>query len=151
MDTQLSIQQLAASTGLSPHTLRYYERIGLIQNVARDAGGRRRYTAADLDWLRFLMRLRQTGMSITEMLRYAGLRREGSSTQAERCAMMEAQLAHVREEIARLQALAGFLADKVDGYHDALRISMNAANTEIKHAESRRNPLPERPRKTRRS
>lgn len=151
MDTQFSIQHVAASIGLSPHTLRYYERIGLIHDVARDAGGRRRYTATDLDWLRFLMRLRQTGMSINEMLRYAELRQQGSASQAERCAMMEARLAHVQREIDRLQTLAGFLADKVRWYQDAMRISMNAVVTEIKHAEQRRNPLPERPRKARRS
>lgn len=145
MDTQLSIQHVAARTGLSLHTLRYYERIGLLHDVARDTGGRRRYTTADLDWLRFLMRLRQTGMSITEMLRYAELRRQGSATQAERCTMMEAQLAHVQQEIDRLQTLAGFLADKVRWYHDAMRISMNAVITEKKDAEPRRNPLSERP------
>lgn len=150
MDTHFTIQQVASSTGLSAHTLRYYERIGLIRDVARDPGGRRRYTQADRVWLQFLMRLRQTGMSIADMLRYAGLRREGDNTHAERGAMMEAHLAHVQGEIARLQELAGFVADKVRWYRAAARVSTNPVSTEIDHAESRRNTLSERARKTRR-
>ncbi|MDP5239246.1 MerR family transcriptional regulator [Uliginosibacterium sp. 31-16] len=150
MDTQLTIQHVAASTGLSPHTLRYYERIGLIHDVARDAGGRRRYTPADMDWLRFLMRLRETGMSIADMLHYAELRRQGTSTHAERGLMMETHLARVEAEIAHLQELASFVADKVRWYRDTARISTPPATMETEHADSGKHPLPDRTRKTRR-
>lgn len=136
MDTHFTIQQVAASTGLSDHTLRYYERIGLIHNVARDAGGRRRYTQADMEWLRFLMRLRRTGMPIADMLRYAELRRQGDATHAARGALMAEHLARVEHEIAELQENARFVAAKVRWYRDTARISATANFTEIEHAES---------------
>lgn len=148
MDTHCTIQHVASSTGLSAHTLRYYERIGLIRDVSRDLGGRRRYTQADMVWLQFLMRLRQTGMSIADMLRYAELRREGDSTHAERGLMMETHLARVQGEIAHLQELAGFVADKVRWYRDTASISTTAVSTEIDHAEPRRNALPDRAHET---
>ncbi|MBS1209737.1 MAG: transcriptional regulator, MerR family [Proteobacteria bacterium] len=148
MDTHFTIQQLADSTGLTAHTLRYYERIGLIRDVARDAGGRRRYSQADREWLRFLMRLRETGMPIAAMLRYAQLRREGEATHAERGAMMTAHLARVQAEIAHLTELAQFVADKVRWYRETARISMTHASKENPHAEPTEFPLPDRPRKT---
>lgn len=116
MATQLTIQQVAAQTGLSAHTLRYYERIGLIHAVARDPGGRRRYAAADLEWLRFLMRLRATGMPIADMLRYATWRREGSASVGLRRTLLEEHLARVQRELAQLQELSGYLAEKIDIY-----------------------------------
>ena len=75
-----TIAQVATLSGLSAHTLRYYERIGLLDPVARVHGGQRRYDAKDLAWLAFLQRLRATGMPIRDMQRYAELRRQGEST-----------------------------------------------------------------------
>jgi DNA-binding transcriptional MerR regulator len=62
-----SISETANISGLSAHTLRYYERIGLLDAVDRGPDGRRRFRAADLAWLSFLTRLRTTGMSIRGM------------------------------------------------------------------------------------
>ncbi len=62
MENLFSIQQIASMTGLSTHTLRYYEKIGLIKNVQRDQTGYRQYTDVDLAWIQFLIRLRVTGM-----------------------------------------------------------------------------------------
>lgn len=138
MATHLSIQQMAAHCGLTPHTLRYYERIGLIHAVARDPGGRRRYVAADLEWVRFLTRLRATGMTIADMLRYAAWRREGAATVGLRRALLEEHLGKVRDEIAELQAVSGFLAQKVALYRDMERVPPVALEKENHHA--RRNP-----------
>lgn len=76
----LPIAEVAARTGLSAHTLRYYEKAGLISPVSRAAGGQRRYSASDLDWIAFLLRLRDTRMSISDMQRFATLRAAGPST-----------------------------------------------------------------------
>ena len=74
--TGLPIAEVAQRTGLlSSHTLRHYEKTGLIAGVRRTAGGQRRYEADDLDWLTFLLRLRDTGMSIANMKLFASLRR----------------------------------------------------------------------------
>lgn len=63
-ENNLTIQQVAAATGLTEHTLRYYERIGLIHPIVRAGSGHRRYCERDIWWIEFLMKLRNTGMSI---------------------------------------------------------------------------------------
>ncbi|HUJ56739.1 MAG TPA: MerR family transcriptional regulator [Gaiellaceae bacterium] len=76
----LSIGEAAARSGLSAHTLRYYERAGLLEPIARGPRGERRYAARDLQWIAFLQRLRATGMPIREMRRFAELRTGGTAT-----------------------------------------------------------------------
>jgi DNA-binding transcriptional MerR regulator len=86
----LSIADAAESSGLSAHTLRYYEREGLLEPVSRNGSGHRRYRAADLELIAFLTKLRATGMPIREVRRYAELMRAGDATNAERLALLEA-------------------------------------------------------------
>src|SRR3954447_7126518 len=74
---QYTISEVAAFTGLSAHTLRWYERIGLMPHVDRSHTGQRRFTNRDLDWLAFVGKLRLTGMPVAHMVRYAELIREG--------------------------------------------------------------------------
>ena len=115
----MNIAEFAKRCGLTPHTLRYYERIGLLGRVTREANGHRTFGPRDVEWVEFLHRLRSTGMGISEMLRYAELRARGDSTLAERQAMLvrhadalaaslRAQQAHlrvVRQKIAIYDAL----------------------------------------------
>lgn len=101
-DETFSIQQTANSTGLSSHTLRYYERIGLIQPVTRATNGHREYSLQDIEWIEFLTCLRSTGMPIREMQRYAELLRQGESTIGDRMALLEAHRARIEEEIRLL-------------------------------------------------
>jgi DNA-binding transcriptional MerR regulator len=88
--TMLSIADAAESSGLSAHTLRYYEREGLLEPVSRNGSGHRRYRATDLEQITFLTKLRATGMPIREVRRYAELMRAGEATNAERLALLEA-------------------------------------------------------------
>jgi DNA-binding transcriptional MerR regulator len=100
----LSISDAAAATGLSPHTLRYYERAGLIDPVGRAGSSHRRYTGAEIDWVVFLTKLRSTGMPIRHMRAYADLVRRGEGTEVERLALLEEHRDSVRahlEEAAR--------------------------------------------------
>jgi DNA-binding transcriptional MerR regulator len=113
----LTIAEVAALSGLSAHTLRYYERIGLLDPVARVHGGQRRYDADDLAWLAFLQRLRATGMPIRDMQRFADLRRQGHSTVAARRALLEAHRDEVLEQIAELQRDLAVVTDKITDYH----------------------------------
>lgn len=112
----LTIAEVAALSGLSAHTLRYYERIGLLDPVARVHGGQRRYDADDLAWLAFLQRLRATGMPIRDMHRFAELRRRGDATIAERCALLEAHSDEVLERLADLQRDLRAVTDKIAHY-----------------------------------
>ena len=99
----LTIAEAADRTGVSTHTLRYYERIGaLLERPERAPSGHRRYTERDLSWIELLTRLRATGMPIATMLRYAELAREGTGTATERKALL---LSHRAEVVARMDQL----------------------------------------------
>ncbi|WP_037502900.1 MerR family transcriptional regulator [Solirubrobacter soli] len=112
----LTIAEVAARSGLSAHTLRYYERIGLLDPVMRVHGGQRRYDAEDLAWLAFLQRLRATGMAIRDMQRYAELRRQGDGTVAARRALLEEHRDGVLERIAELQRDLAAVTYKITNY-----------------------------------
>jgi DNA-binding transcriptional MerR regulator len=99
----LTVGAAAAKVGLTAHTLRWYEQVGLVDPVARDTAGRRRYGVDDLNRLEFLTRLRTTGMPVREMLRYVELARLGPSTTAERRAILVAHRDRVLARMAGLQ------------------------------------------------
>ena len=119
MNALLTIDEVAQRTGLTAHTLRYYERIGLIAPVPRAAGGQRRYAAADLDWIEFLLRLRDTRMPVAQMLVFARLRAEGDATVPQRRAMLEAHLAEVNASLHAMQQAAAVLGTKITFYRAA--------------------------------
>ena len=107
----LTVQEAADKTGLSAHTIRYYERIGLISSIKRATNGHRRYGEGDIDWIEFLKCLRSTGMPISDMLRYVELQQAGDATIRDRQALLEA---HRRRLKARIQDLNGFL-ERIEG------------------------------------
>jgi DNA-binding transcriptional MerR regulator len=114
----MKIGELAERSGISAHTIRYYERIGLLPYAMRDSSRQRDYDASILVWLGFLSRLKTTGMPIREMLRYAALRARGAGTEAERKALLEAHRDRVRAHVAELQACLHVLDTKIAGYGD---------------------------------
>ncbi|QNP58434.1 MerR family transcriptional regulator [Paenacidovorax monticola] len=116
MESPLGIDDVARRTGLTVHTLRYYERIGLIAPVARAAGGQRRYAASDIAWIEFLLRLRTTNMPIGKMQAFARLRGAGDATVAQRRRMLEAHLADVLAEIEAMRRSAEALQAKIGHY-----------------------------------
>jgi DNA-binding transcriptional MerR regulator len=116
-----SIARAAAHTGLSIDTLRYYERIGLVEPPARDSGGRRTYSDADLAWLHFLTRLRTTGMPIRMMREYAQLRQRGEATAARRRQILVEHRAEVRERVTELQSCLDMLDYKITNYEQIER------------------------------
>ena len=115
----MKLGELARLSGLSGHTLRYYERIGLLPRPARDDAGRRDYDAAILAWIAFLARLKATGMPIREMRSYARLRAQGPATAPERRALLERHRGAVKRRVAELQANLAVLDAKIAGYAGA--------------------------------
>jgi DNA-binding transcriptional MerR regulator len=111
-----SIAQAAQLSGLSIDTLRYYERIGLVDPPARDSGGRRTYSEADLAWLVFLTRLRTTGMPIRMMRQYAKARHSGVAGASLRKQILVEHRASVRARIAELRSNLDVLDYKIDNY-----------------------------------
>ncbi|MFF9347330.1 MerR family transcriptional regulator [Streptomyces sp. NPDC014734] len=116
-----TISEVVAFTGLTAHTLRWYERIGLMPHVDRSHTGQRRFTNRDLDWLTFVGKLRLTGMPVADMVRYAELLREGEHTFEERQELLEATRRDVRARIAELQGTLAVLDHKIDFYARARR------------------------------
>ncbi|MGW7362731.1 MerR family transcriptional regulator [Streptomyces sp. NPDC054841] len=116
-----TISEVAAWTGLSAHTLRWYERIGLMPHIDRSHTGQRRFRNRDLDWLTFVGKLRLTGMPVADMVRYAELVREGDHTFEKRQELLEATRRDVRARIAELHDTLAVLDHKISFYADAPR------------------------------
>lgn len=112
------IGQLAARTGRSVHTIRWYEAQGLIPGVARDAGRRRVYGELHISWLDLMDRLRRTGMSIAEMREYTELVKLGSSTLGKRQALLSAHREKVKAMIGEWQQALTLLNSKIDFYDE---------------------------------
>ena len=111
-----TIQEAAEEMHVSAHTLRYYEKIGLLPSIQRGDNGRRNYTEEDLGWVYWLKLLRESGMSIRAMKRYVEITRAGDHTIDERCAMLEEHRNQLRAQIEKLQGYFEKLEQKVEFY-----------------------------------
>ncbi|MFE4859204.1 MerR family transcriptional regulator [Streptomyces sp. NPDC056670] len=118
-----TISEVVASTGLTAHTLRWYERIGLMPHVDRSHTGQRRFTNRDLDWLAFVGKLRLTGMPVADMVRYAELVREGEHTFEARQELLEQTRRDVMARVAELHDTLAVLDYKIDFYAGARKAS----------------------------
>jgi len=120
-DARLAISEVAEATGLSTHTLRYYERAGLMLTpVDRASSTHRRYTDADVGWVEFLTKLRSTGMPIAVVAEYAELVRQGDATTADRLELLQrhriavlAQLDEVTKSLEAIDFKIGLYKEKV--------------------------------------
>jgi len=113
--TTWSTGEAAAKCGLSEHTLRWYERIGLLGTIDRGGDGRRRFSDNDLEWLSLLTKLRATGMPVRDMQRYAELVRSGAG-QAERLELLKRHREEVRRALASQRECLKLLDTKIDYY-----------------------------------
>lgn len=117
---ELTIAEVAERTGLTRHTLRYYERDGLMLGVDRAGSGHRRYSEHDLDWLELITKLRATGMPIREVRRYAELVRAGEGNEAERLALLRAHRERVRAQLKEMASYLGAIDMKISYYAGAI-------------------------------
>jgi DNA-binding transcriptional MerR regulator len=108
--------QVAEKTGFSLDTLRYYEKIGVVEPVGRTAAGQRRYSEEQLDWLGTVGCLRDTGMPVAEMVRFAELVRAGDHTIPDRIALLQEHDQRVREQIATLRDRQRYIHSKIEYY-----------------------------------
>ena len=121
MTASIPPSQAAEQSGFSLDTLRYYERIGLLDDIGRAPSGHRRFREEDLEWLGVLRCLRDTGMPIAQMRRYAELARGGEPTMTERLALLIEHDAEVGRRIAALQAEQAHLQEKIGWYRSQLQ------------------------------
>ena len=119
--------QAVELTGFSLDTLRYYERIGLIEPVHRAAGGHRRYTQDDVEWLDILRCLRATGMPIARMKEFSDQVRAGEHTYADRLALLEEHDRTVAAQMALLAEQRDKVRTKIAYYRGAVAQQATAA------------------------
>lgn len=123
-----AIGSFSKITGLSMDTLRYYEKEHLIQ-VERDAAGKRKYTDADIRWIDFIKRLKETGMPIRKIRKYANLRYQGDTTMPERLNMLEEHRMFVLSEKAKWDANLAHLDTKIQTYKNILQGTDSASTS----------------------
>lgn len=112
---ELSIAEVAERTGVTAHTLRYYERIGLV-SVPRDAAGRRVYGQEEIARVVFITRLRLTAMPIRDIQAYFALVAEGPGNEDKRLALLEAHRDQVKARITELESALGVIEYKIATY-----------------------------------
>ncbi|EJN09559.1 putative transcriptional regulator [Herbaspirillum sp. YR522] len=119
----MTIAQAAEATGLTVHTLRYYERIGLLDPVGRGANRHRRFCQEDLNWIAFLQKLKSTGLPLRAMLHYARLRRQGNGIDSlgQRRALLQAHTLAVQATLTELQGNLLVLQQKIALYGELER------------------------------
>ena len=123
--TTWTIGEAAEKCGLSQHTLRWYERIGLLPPIERGSDGRRWFSDRDLDWLATMTKLRATGMPVRDMQRYAELARSGAG-QAERLELLKRHSEQVRRAIASQRECLKLLDAKITHYGSCLAEAANS-------------------------
>lgn len=112
----LNIGEFAARSGVSADTLRYYEKIGVLRQIARNASGHRVFDKGDLDWIAFVTRLKDTGMPLAGIREYAQLRHQGAATAARRRALLEDHAAALEQRLARAQDSLSLIRAKIAWY-----------------------------------
>ncbi|MGW9529507.1 MerR family transcriptional regulator [Paenibacillus terrae] len=112
-----SIREVQIKSGLPASTLRYYEKEGILPEVGRDEGGRRVYTEKQMDWLRFVMAMKDTGMTIEEIKTYLELNAKGEATIHERRDLLVAHKKKVEEHMVQTQSNLEKIIQKI-AYYD---------------------------------
>jgi DNA-binding transcriptional MerR regulator len=116
----MQIKEFAIQCGLSPHTLRYYEKIGLLPAIDRTDSNHRRYSERDVDWITFIKRLKETRMPLADIQRYARLRELGENTAEDRMQLLTEHARRLERNIATEQEHLEKLRDKIRHYQQQL-------------------------------
>lgn len=115
-----SIKMVCEKTGLTSHTLRYYEKEGLLGNISRSKGGERRYTDADLESLALICCLKNTGMSLSDISEFLSLTRKGDETLEQRCEILKKRQQKVIEHIDQTEMHLKKVKKKIEIFSDML-------------------------------
>jgi len=115
-----TISDVAKLLGVTAYTLRYYEKEGIIAPI-RNTNGERVYDDSNLAWLRFVMRLKQTKMPISQIREYAQLYLEGEHTTQARLNLLEEHRNAVQSQIRNLTATEKVLSDKIAAYKNNMK------------------------------
>lgn len=112
----MTIAEVSRKLDLSPDTLRYYERVGLIPNVNRTGGGIRDYTEEDCRWIEFIKCMRHVGLPIEVLIEYVTLFQQGDQTIESRKNLLKEQREKLKERITEMQRTLDRLNTKIERY-----------------------------------
>ena len=118
----MRIAEVSQKYDLTADTLRYYERIGLIPSVNRNAGGIRDYIEEDCNWVSFIKCMRGAGLSIEVLVEYVTMFQQGNSTIKARKKLLIEQRSHLAEKIKKMQQTLERLDEKIDGYEERVLV-----------------------------
>ena len=116
----MTIGEISEKTNLPESTLRYYEKKGLIR-VSRDKNGRRNYEESDIEWIKFIRRLKETGMLLKDIQLYSDLRYRGKSTMPERLNILQAHRQYVLDQKMKWEEYLQNLDNKIDFYKQSIQ------------------------------
>ncbi len=116
-----SIRQVAEKTNLTPHTLRYYDKEGLLPFLNRSENGIRKFSESDLEWLGLICCLKNTGMSIKEIKVFVELSLQGDETLKARCDMLVQHKRSVEEQIRTMEIHLQKVTYKIEHFNAKYR------------------------------
>jgi DNA-binding transcriptional MerR regulator len=127
----MTIAEVSKKFNLSTDTLRYYERVGLIPSVRRTSGGIRDYSEADCNWVEFIKRMRNAGVSVNPLVEYVALFQQGDGTREARKMILVEQRGSLVNRVEELQKLIERLDYKIEHYFDKIaQAERNLSNGE---------------------
>lgn len=116
----MTIAEVAKKYGLTPDTLRYYERVGLLPHVARTSGGIRDYSEEDCNWVEYIKCMRSAGVSVETLVEYVTLFHQGKETIPTRKKLLMEQREQIVAHIKELNDILARLDWKLDGYEERM-------------------------------
>ncbi|MFT6925224.1 MAG: DNA-binding transcriptional MerR regulator [Psychromonas sp.] len=122
----MNIKKFSERTNISAYTIRYYEKIGLLKNISRNASDHRYFTEKDIIWIEFIKRLKDTGMALDNIRKYADLRDQGASTSQLRMQILQQHALILESKIAEQQFHLTKLKDKIEHYGQIIESEVNA-------------------------
>lgn len=117
----MTIQEVSNSTGLSKHTLRYYEKLGLIGPVKKGQSNYREYSKKDLNRIEFIINMRNAGMSLVNLKEYINLTTQGDVTIEERRSILLKNKNKIAEEISVLEKSMYYIDYKIENYDSIIK------------------------------
>lgn len=120
MGFQMNVIEFSRRVGVSPHTIRYYEKIGLLGDIQRLANGHRYFSEKDVKWIEFVQRLKDIGMPLEQIHWYAEMRAQGDSTISARQQLLYRHAQQLKKSIAAQQQHLNRLNDKIALYQSAI-------------------------------
>ncbi|NRA53047.1 MAG: MerR family transcriptional regulator [Gammaproteobacteria bacterium] len=122
----MNIKKFSNITNISCYTIRYYEKIGLLKNVARNSSGHRWFSEQDIIWLEFIKRLKETDMPLDKILKYANLRDEGASTSQLRMQILQQHAVMLEDKITAEQFHLKKLKEKIGYYSEIAELEVSS-------------------------